>query len=176
MKAKLSVHLEDWPQAVQKSVDKILIVKMDKVREIVVQGLAERAKAKIKVRQALQELTIKDKELKNESQLLDLIKQEVNIKEISFGKEIKLNTKLTEALKEEGLVREVIRQIQEIRKEKKLIPQDAILIQFEGGHDISELLLRKEKEIVKETKARDMDLVKGLKKEKQDNINSKKLQ
>ncbi|MCP6718473.1 MAG: class I tRNA ligase family protein [Patescibacteria group bacterium] len=176
LKAKLSVHLEDWPQSVEKSVDKILNVKMDKVREIVVQGLAERAKAKIKVRQALQELTIKDKELKNESQLLDLIKQEVNIKEISFGKEIKLNTELTKALKEEGLVREVIRQIQEIRKEKKLIPQDAILVQFEGEHDISELLLRKEKEIVKETKAKDLDLVKGLKKGKQINVNGQKLQ
>jgi len=176
LKAKLSVHLEDWPQAVQKSVDKTLNIKMDKVRETVAQGLAERAKAKIKVRQVLQELTIKDEELRNETQLLDLIKQEVNIKEISFGKEIKLNTELTKTLKEEGLVREVVRQIQEMRKEKKLTPQDTILIQFQGEHDISELLLRKEKEIVKETRAKDLELVKGLKKGKQANINGRKLQ
>jgi len=176
LKTKESIHLEDWPKTTKKFIDEKLNKKMEKIREIVKLSLAERAKAQIKVRQVLQELTIKDKALKDEKDLLELIKQEVNVKEISFGKELKLNTELTDELKEQGMIREIIRNLQQMRKKQKLTPKDIILVQFKGDHSISELLLRKEKEIVKETKAKDIDLVKGLRKGKQVSINGHKLQ
>ncbi|XOB42698.1 MAG: class I tRNA ligase family protein [Candidatus Nealsonbacteria bacterium] len=176
LKTKESIHLEDWPKATKKSINEELNKKMEKAREIVKLGLAERAKAQIKVRQALQELTIKDKELKNEKELLDLIKKEVNVLDIGFGEQIKLNTEITKSLQEQGITREVIRNIQEMRKSRKLTPKDVIIIQFKAEHDMSELLLRKEKMINKETKAKDLDLVKGLKKGKQVIINGQKLQ
>ncbi len=175
-KIKDSVHLEDWPKTTKKSVDEKLNKKMEKTREIVRLGLAERSKHGIKVRQALQELTVKDKELKNENELLDLIKQEVNVLNIGFGKEIKLDTKITKQLQEQGIVREIIRNIQETRKKQKLTPKDIIIIQFKAEPDMSELLLRKEKFIIKETKAKDLDLVKGLKKGKELSINGQKIQ
>jgi len=176
LKTKESIHLEDWPKTTKKSVNDKLNKKMEKVREIVKLGLAERAKAQIKVRQVLQELTVKDKTLKNEKDSLELIKQEVNVKKISFGKELKLNTELTNELKEQGIIREVIRNLQQMRKKQNLTPKDIILIQFKGDHAISELLFRKEKEIVMETRAKDLELVKGLKKGKQINVNGQELQ
>jgi len=55
--------------------------------------------------------------------LIQLIKEELNVKEVSFtkGKEelvVELDTKITPQLKAEGEARELIRQIQELRKKK----------------------------------------------------------
>ena len=174
-KTKESIHLEDWPKATQKSINQQLNKEMEKVREIVVQALAQRAKAQIKVRQALQELVIKDKELKDKEELLDLIKQEVNVKKISFGKELKLNTELTNALKEEGMIREVIRNLQQMRKKQSLTPKDIILIQFKTSTELEELLLKNKEKIIKETRAKDLVKKKEMKKMAEININGHKL-
>ncbi len=118
-----SAHLSDWPEAGR--TDKVLEEKMEKVREIVSSALAQRAEAGIKVRQPLAELKIKDK---LDNNLLELIKDEVNVKKISFGKEIKLNTKISKKLEKEGEYRELIRNINKIRKEIGLTPKDLIII------------------------------------------------
>jgi len=175
IKTKESIHLEDWPKATQKSINQQLNKEMEKVREVVVQALAQRAKAQIKVRQVLQELVIKDKELKNKKGLLDLIKQEVNVKKISFGKELKLNTELTNALKEEGMIREVIRNLQQMRKKQNLTPKDIILIEFKTNTELEELLLKNKEKIIKETRAKDLVKKKAMKKMAEININSYKL-
>jgi len=164
-----SVHLEDWPRANKKLIDKKLNKKMEKVREIVTRVLAERTKAKIKVRQPLNELRlppslrppakagpIANYELKKEEELLDLIKKEVNVKKITFGKSLKLDTKITPELKEEGILREIIRNLQEMRKIAGFTPKDIISIQFEGEKKLNELLLKNQEKILKVTLARDL--------------------
>jgi len=150
-----SVHLENWPKADKELISQELEEKMKKIREVVSLALAERAKAGIKVRQPLGELQITNYELKREKELLELIKDEVNIKEISFGKTLKLDTKITPGLKEEGMIREVIRQIQEMRKRAKLKPKDKILVQYFGEPKLNEILEKNKKIILKETKAKD---------------------
>jgi len=152
---RVSVHLEDWPKFDKKLIDEKLNKKMERIREVVSLALAERAKAGIKVRQPLGELQITNYELKREKELLELIKDEVNIKEISFGKTLKLDTKITPGLKEEGMIREVIRQIQEMRKRAKLKPKDKILVQYFGEPKLNEILEKNKKIILKETKAKD---------------------
>jgi isoleucyl-tRNA synthetase len=143
--ADKSVHLEDWPKANEKSISKELEEQMKKAREICSLALEKRAKAKIKVRQPLQRLTVNNKQLTEE--LLDLIKDEVNVKEIVFGKTIELDTKITPELKEEGLVREFIRQIQEIRKKTGLVPKDKIIVYFSDKG--LEKIVEKNKEFIK---------------------------
>ncbi|MBU0476796.1 class I tRNA ligase family protein [Patescibacteria group bacterium] len=176
---KRSVHLEDWPKANKKLIDEKLDQKMKRVREIVSLALAERAKAKIKVRQSLSELRIKGEDLKKEKELLKLVKQEVNVKEITFGKTLKLNTKITEALKEEGQVREIIRQVQRMRKEVNLKPKDEILIQYLGSSALNEVLVENKNFILKETKAKDFIIKekpkKSFKIEKEVRIDKEKL-
>ena len=123
-----SIHLHDWPKTERKCIKQELEEKMQKAREIVTLALSERAKTEIKVRQPLQELQIPKSGLEGESELLELIKEEVNVKKITFGSTLKLDTKITKELKEEGTIREIIRHIQEMRKKAGLTPKDNVEI------------------------------------------------
>jgi isoleucyl-tRNA synthetase len=156
IKHLISVHLEDWPKVDEKLIDKKLERKMEKVREIVSLALAERQKTKIKVRQPLNELQITDFQLQKETELLELIKEEVNVKKISFGKEFKLDTEITPELKEEGILREVIRQIQEMRKELRLKPRDRVLVGYSGSESILKILKKNREKILNEAKILDL--------------------
>jgi len=158
-----SVHLEDWPKGNKKLIDRKLERKMERVREIVSLTLAARAKAKIKIRQPLAGLQIANYELRNEPGLLELIKEEVNVKKIIFGRSLKLETKITPELKEEGMIREVIRNIQEMRKEAGFKPKDKILVRYFGNPALNEILKKNEKLISTEGKIKDFQ----LRKEKQ---------
>ncbi len=150
---KNSVHLENWPKSDKKLIDKKLEWQMKIARDVVASALAQRAKAGIKVRQPLNELRIKNYELRNIKEFLELIKAEVNVKKITFGKSVKLDTKITSELKEEGLVREVIRQIQEMRKKAGYKPRHRILIRYFGNPEMNKILARNRNFILKEIRA-----------------------
>jgi len=66
---------------------------MEQIRQIAAEALAQRAKAGIKVRQPLNKLTINNKQIASNKELAELIKEEVNVKKIIFGKNIKLDIK-----------------------------------------------------------------------------------
>ncbi len=126
--------------------------------------MAKRARAGIKVRQPLNELQIPDYKLRNKPELLDLIREEINVKKITFGKTLKLDTKITPELKKEGMIREVIRQIQEMRKTAGLKPRHRILVQYFGSVELNKALEKNKKIILKEIKAKDFILRPKLKK------------
>jgi len=166
-----SVHSGDWPKANKRLIDKKLEKKMEKVRGIVSSALAERAKTGIKVRQPLNELKIKTTTLPPPSrksgphyelwkELLELIKEEVNVKQITFGKTLKLDTKITSELKEEGILREIIRNIQEMRKKANLKPRHKISVQYFGTPELNKILAKNKDLILRETLAKDFQLVK----------------
>ncbi len=164
---KKSVHLEEWPESEGKLIDKKLNEDMEKVREIVARALAERAKAQIKVRQPLQKLKIQNSKVKIDKELLDLIKEEINVKEVVFDekmqKELELDTEITPELKEEGIAREVVRNIQEMRKKSNLKPKDNISVRCSGGASLEEILKKNERAILKEGKIKDFLPGKGVK-------------
>lgn len=118
-----SVHLETWPK--NKRPDKKVLKNMTVVREMVSLGLMERQKLNIKVKQPLKSLTITQKLSK---EYLDLIKEEVNVKEVFVGTEIKLDSEITEELRLEGDYRELLRFVQSLRKDANLSPSDMITI------------------------------------------------
>ena len=148
-----SVHLEDWPEVNEKLIDKDLEEKMEKVREICSLALQKRAEVGIKVRQVLQRLTINYKQLTEE--FLELIKEEINVKEIVFGKTIELDTKITSRLKEEGMIREFIRQIQALRKKEGLTPKDKIEVYF-GDNELKDVVEKNKEQIKKQVIAEDI--------------------
>jgi len=129
-----SVHLCAWPTFDKKQINKELEEKMDEARSVVNLALAERTAKGIKVKQPLASLKIKNPNFKiqNENGLLNLIKDEVNVKEIIFdagiSDEVELDENITEELRDEGIVREIIRAVQAQRKEKNLVPQDKISV------------------------------------------------
>jgi isoleucyl-tRNA synthetase len=130
---KESVHLEDWPKFEEGLIDFKLEEQMNLVRRICEMGHALRKEAKIKVRQPLQKLRIENVECRIEKDLSQLIKDELNIKEVEFkeGKgelKVELDTKITPELKAEGEARELVRQIQELRKKKNCRLEEKIRV------------------------------------------------
>jgi len=134
-----SVHLADYPKSDKKLIDEELNEKMVRVRQIVTEVLAERAARGIKVRQPLSKLKIRGGKIENE--LIKLIKDETNVKEIELEIDSKLNkteyikdsldTQLTKELEIEGMVREIIRRVQEMRKKAKYSVKDVINMNYE---------------------------------------------
>ena len=116
---KESVHLTDFPSENSKSIDKKLEEEMQMARIIVEKVHAKRKDLGIRVRQPLMAVSITSP-LKLSSEIKKIIADEVNVKraESKRGKliSVKLDSKLTAKLKAEGEAREIIRQIQQLRK------------------------------------------------------------
>ncbi len=146
-----SVHLVDYPQFDEKMIDKNILKEMEMVRELASLALKERADAGIKVRQPLLSLTIKERLGED---FLNLLKEEVNVKEIltdeKMEEKVKINKEVTPELKEEGDVREIIRTVQNLRKEANLVPGDRINL-FYTGDGVKETLSKWEDTLKKET-------------------------
>ncbi len=138
-----SVHLSDWPNNTTISEDNI-IIEMSKTRDFINQGLAQRANSSIKVRQPLASFTILDLN-KN---YWEIIAEELNVKKIIIGKELALDTNLTQALKEEGIAREVIRNIQSFRKQANFNVEDRIAIKLTTTDEAIQKALINQKELI----------------------------
>ncbi|TSD05806.1 MAG: isoleucyl-tRNA synthetase [Parcubacteria group bacterium Greene0714_7] len=138
-----SVHLCEWPRT--GSTDAPLQEAMVEVRRIASRGLEARQKVDIKVRQPLAKITVNSELLAGRVELLQLIKDELNVKEVVIDgvlskDEAILDTDISDELKEEGNVREVIRFIQELRKEAGLTPKETATLVFVQSDDIEKFL------------------------------------
>lgn len=113
-----SVHLSDWPKSKElKTEDKRLLENMDKVKKIVEAGHAIRKEKQIALRQPLSRVMINGSGLES---FYDLIKDELNVKDVlGGGKKVEIDTKITPELKAEGEMRDIVRKIQEERKNLK---------------------------------------------------------
>ena len=149
-----SIHLHDWPKADKKLIDKKLEKQMEEVQNIVTIGLAQRKEKQIKVRQPLRSVYLG---LSNEfpKDLEILMKGELNVKEIVYDKSQKelvvLNTEIDEALIHEGYARELMRQIQDMRKEAKYRVDDEVFGQWHSDNpDLSAAINKWSDEIKKD--------------------------
>lgn len=124
--SKTSVHLESWPQVELALVDKKLENDMKIARDLCTQIHGLRQTANIKVRQPLAKATIN---IKLSPELVAIIEQETNVKLVEHSSEITLDTQLSNELIEEGQYRDLLRQIQVLRKETGLLHLDKIKIQ-----------------------------------------------
>lgn len=150
---KESVHLDGWPSFAAS--DGQLLDEMSQVRKIVSLALEARQKANIKVRQPLARLMLRNDEagIADDEAYLELIKDEVNVKEVildsAIGDVLMLDTELTPALIEEGIAREVMRFIQEMRKNAGLSPKDAIVLTIETSPSGEKVITAYKDEIMK---------------------------
>jgi isoleucyl-tRNA synthetase len=83
-----SVHLVDWPDPASLPADPDLVADMDRVRDVCSTGLAMRRTRNVRVRQPLRSLTIAGPEVERLRPFLDLIQDEVNVKEVRLRQEI----------------------------------------------------------------------------------------
>jgi isoleucyl-tRNA synthetase len=149
-----SVHLTDWPSAPPEWADEELRRQMTAVRRLVVTGLAARNAAGIKVRQPLRAVTIAEKPLKPE--LESILLEELNIKAARYqgeGGGLTLDTEISPELKLEGLARDLVRKIQELRKQSGFAVEDRIRLFYDGDGILAEALERWRDYIATETLA-----------------------
>ncbi len=241
-----SVHLADYPEVVEKYIDKELEDKMDLVRLLISVGRMVREEAKIKVRQPLKEALIDGSNEAILKDLVPLIKEELNVKEVVFvnnleeymdftikpnfkvvgktmGAKIKefgeklndlkkeditklnnneviimdiagekvevnremvdirisskegfnvgmednnfiiLNTELSHELVLEGIAREIVSKVQNMRKTEDYNVSDRIIIDYNGDEDIKEALKVFKDYVAKETLAVEINYNEELK-------------
>jgi len=116
-----SVHLTDWPQVDKKYIHPLLETRMKTARQVIEKIHALRKAKGIKVRQPLASAVVSSQPL-GKANLHQLILDETNLKKLKFtGKAkdltVKLDAQLTPELKAEGQARELVRKIQQARKE-----------------------------------------------------------
>lgn len=163
-KAKESVHLEDFPQ--KYDYDQKVLDEMKTAKEVASMGLKVRDTSKLKLRQPLAKayVHLKDKDL------LEIVKSELNVKEVETsdkpvkgdglvtmennGYFVTLDTNLTKALKQEGLYRELVRQLQDMRKKNGLKVGEMIKLTIFGeGTDLNELVENNKQNLMKDVSA-----------------------
>ncbi|MBP7820861.1 isoleucine--tRNA ligase [Candidatus Saccharibacteria bacterium] len=165
---KQSIHLKDWLPA--GNINELVMNDMETVRSYVNQGLSLRAKAGLKVRQPLASVTIP--QLGEHVDFVPILQDELNVKKVIVSnKPVKLSEEdaklygvaeadvvidrvLTPELKREGMMRDVIRQVQEFRKKAGLDVSDRIILQLTTtDKELEKAINENSKEICSETLA-----------------------
>ena len=147
------MHLRDWPET--GTVDETVLREMHYTREVINNGLSQRAQAGMKVRQPLATAKVWNAyEIRQENgravediqAYLDIIAEELNVKQVTLldadevlmtesgQSHIDIDFELTPELKREGQSREVIRQVQSARKAAGLNIDDRISLEL-ATHD-----------------------------------------
>jgi isoleucyl-tRNA synthetase len=153
-----SVHLSDWPSVKEPDAASQKVLEgMELARSFIVEGLAQRAAAGIKVRQPLASVEVPQipKELKN------IVAEELNVKEVRVADakngashNINLDINVTPELKEEGIAREIVRVVQNARKNAGFNVEDRIKTSITSdSSEINEALKRFKEVINSETLA-----------------------
>ncbi|MEK7102097.1 MAG: class I tRNA ligase family protein, partial [Patescibacteria group bacterium] len=168
---KESVHLADWPAVQENLIDQKLLDDMKTTRKIVELGLAARMEAGVKVRQPLSEFRITGTVLGEE--FLALLRDELNVQTVvndaaPLGAPwimkqegnviVSLNTEMTEELRALGLVREMVRQINDARKSAGLSIQDIIPIYIDAPKRVRVIIEAHRDTLARQTLAREIVL------------------
>lgn len=168
--SKESVHLSKWPKYDEKKINLDLEKEMEIIMKIIETGLSERDKAQIGLKWPLQKAKIYGKYLDFEEELIEILKNQLNLKEILLedGEELKieLDTRLTPELEEEGYARELSRQVQEFRKKLGLNKKELIELSIASSDGFNEIIKNKKEFIKARTNSKKVDFVTTLQKEK----------
>ena len=168
-----SVHLESWPIAEnrkQKIDDRKILDNMAMVRKIVEMALAKRDEAGIKIRQPLRNLEIRNWKLGKENwdQYLELLlKSEINVESVSYVSgegdlEVVLDTEINEDLKQKGIKRELVRAINNMRRDMGLTISDRVTIKWKSGTEIAAVIEKYKDELRKDTLADEITAGDGI--------------
>ncbi len=160
-----SVHLLDWPATGH--INETELAKMHLLRAVIAQLLAERAEAGIKVRQPLEKIVFGSPH-PFDGEYIIILKEELNVKQIISKMPIQehinplgsgsaylmpsvaIDLEIPPHLKREGLMREIIRHVQQARKQAglevddriklSLISHDKAVLEVLSNSDLTEIM------------------------------------
>lgn len=180
-----SVHLVDFPLYEPSLVHAKLEEEMASVRKSIQEGLAQRARAGVKVRQPLSKVYVTELPSK---ELGEILKEELNVKAVDhfkmrpgdkpmghvkevgdahsgcdcdycrakYGVPVELDLEITPELKQEGLMREVVRVVQAGRKAAGLNVDDRIKLNLQtSDKELQEAILKFKDDIAGEVLAKE---------------------
>ncbi len=156
-----SVHLQKWPEAEKKYMSDKLEADMKIVELISEAANGVRKESNIKLRWPLQTLYVDGELCRSATSSFEkAIELLCNVKNVEYGKPedeskfvkkqfeggvVYLDTKITEELKQESALRELMRAVQEKRKEQKLVISDKILLSIELPDTLQKYFKKNEK-------------------------------
>ena len=115
-----SVHLADWPEVTELDDNqKKILADMELLRSLVESGHSARKQAGVKLRQPLAAFSYSGAVQLN-ADLEKILAEELNVKNVQFGKSQEFDFNLTPELKQEGLASELERAVQDMRKKQGL--------------------------------------------------------
>jgi len=157
-KGKISVHMEDWPKANKKSINKKLEEEMIIAKQIVESCQAARQKSNVKLRWPISDVIVTSKDKKTVQtvkELKEVLLMMCNSKKIgitskepkgefseadfSFGK-VFVPRKLDGKLLDEAMVREIVREIQDLRKKNGFVVWEKILLSLSSDDKTNKVL------------------------------------
>lgn len=169
--SKKSIFLEKWPKGDSKSIDKELELQMDIAKSIIEAALSARQLGGIKLRWPIAEVIVEteDKDVIDAIDNLDSILLPMcNTKSIGVSKEkldegfsevpfkngrIYVNKKLDKELLEEAMIKEITREIQNMRKKNDFNVKEHIVLSLMSDDETEKLLARNFEIIRKEVGA-----------------------
>ncbi|MDD3661569.1 MAG: class I tRNA ligase family protein, partial [Candidatus Dojkabacteria bacterium] len=166
-----SIHLADFPESNSSWADPELTKTMKQARAVAALGQSARVSAGIRVRQPLSELQVSGVALEDE--LLRIIADEMNVKTVTAVRKVNeaehwvvqkdkaltvsLNTELSGELMVEGLFRDVVRKVQQSRKDAGLKPGEPVKVTIVSQNDsVRELVSQKNEELKQSVSASDV--------------------
>ncbi len=156
-----SVHMEDWPEENKELIDVHLQEEMERVRDIVSQGLRQRDQNQIGLKWPLNSVKV-ESNFDIENDLKKIIKQELNVKNISWKSvenldvKVDLDLEMTPELEAEGYARELSRKVQAFRKKLGLNKEDVIELQVVSDNKLKEILKSQEKFLMERTNSKEI--------------------
>ena len=174
--AKESVHMEDWPKADKKMIKEKMENEMESVKQIVESSYAARHDANIKLRWPVASVVIvSDKEdvMSAVKNLKDVLKSMCNTKKVSVAAEepagefaqndaavgtVFVETKMSTRLLNEALFRELVRTVQEMRKNAGLQVSDRIALTLSADAKTQKFLSKNAEKLMKEVGAVKVDV------------------
>jgi len=173
----VSVHLAPWPTVEKQLVSEALDADMEIVRTAVELGHAMRAERGVRVRQPLAQFVVAGVDLPEE--LSNIMRDELNVQEVHVAQEVPrggewairgqgslnvaLDLTITDELAELGLVRDVVRLVNEHRKRQGLTVQDHVRVHVATDDAFMRgLVERYGDDVAARTQAKSVTLVKQI--------------
>jgi len=170
-KAPSSVHFAEWPTANKRYIDRNLESKVEIAKKVIDASLAARQQTQLKLRWPIRQVVVVSEDKKvvpAVREVNEILKMMCNAKSVSTTSKkpegdfpevqfdlgsVLIDKKLDEELMKEALLREVIREIQSMRKQNNFNVQQVISLSLSSDEKTNTVLKKFEKDLMKEVGA-----------------------